>query len=181
MYHIDYFLLLIITQNILNSLQSGTTVYIPSCKENIHRELFQGKGRLGARNWFFIKGRWAWSRLPRTVLTASSCWILRSVWAPLSGTGFGFCVVLSGTKSWNSWSWNGLLRAVVESPSLEMFKIYLAMWPIVGSLLCRGLESIISGGPFQHLQFCNSVIFECPFQPNIYYGSTMVILRCFYP
>jgi len=105
---VDYFLLLIITQSILNSLQLGTTVYIPRYKETIHRELCQEKGGLGARKSFFTRGQWAWSRLPRAVLTAPSCCSLWSVWTPLSGIGFGFCVVFSGTRSWNPWSWNGL-------------------------------------------------------------------------
>ena len=56
--------------------------------------------------------------------------------------------------------WNRLPRRIVESPSQEIFKT------CKGSYLCDycwipafvgGLESMTSSGPFQPLQFCDSV------------------------
>jgi len=41
-------------------------------------------------------------QLPRAVGTAPSC--SRSLWTTLSDTGFGFWVVLRGTRSWTWWS-----------------------------------------------------------------------------
>ena len=55
--------------------------------------------------------------------------------------------------------WNRLPRKAVDSPSLEIFKTYLTP-PC--AVCCREpaltgeLNSMISGGPFQPLQFCDS-------------------------
>ena len=56
--------------------------------------------------------------------------------------------------------WNRLPREAVESPSMEILKTHL------GAYLCnllqqtcfsRGLDLMISRGPFQPLQFCDSM------------------------
>ena len=52
---------------------------------------------------------------------------------------------------------NKLSREVVKSSSLEIFKTCLC------SLLCRGLDLMISRCPFQPLQFYDSVILHHPF------------------
>ena len=56
--------------------------------------------------------------------------------------------------------WNRLPRESVEPPSLEIFKTHLdthlrnLMWE---ACFGRGLDSVISGDPFQPLQFCDFV------------------------
>ena len=56
---------------------------------------------------------------------------------------------------------NRLLRLFVESLSLEISKICLVaflcdlLW---GTCCSRGLDSMISRGPFQLLQFCDSLV-----------------------
>jgi len=59
--------------------------------------------------------------------------------------------------------WNKLPREVVDSPFMEMFKILLDAYlcDLLQGTFCRvpaGLDSGISWGPFQPLQFCDSVI-----------------------
>ena len=56
--------------------------------------------------------------------------------------------------------WNRLPREAVDS-SPEIFKIHLDTYLcslLQGSCFAGGLDSIISGGPFQPLQFCVSEI-----------------------
>ena len=57
--------------------------------------------------------------------------------------------------------WNRLPRGVVDSPSLEIFKAHQDTYLcslLEGGLLCRGLDSVIPGGPSQPLELCDSVI-----------------------
>jgi len=53
--------------------------------------------------------------------------------------------------------WNRLPRMVVESPSMEIFKTFLDTFLSVllegRNLHCRGMDLMISQGPFQPLQF----------------------------
>ena len=56
--------------------------------------------------------------------------------------------------------WNRLLREVAESPSLEIFKTHLDSFPcnlLQGTCFSRGLDWMISRGPFLPLYFCVSV------------------------
>ena len=55
--------------------------------------------------------------------------------------------------------WNRLPREVVDSPSLEIFKTHLETYLcslLLGACCAGGLDSMISRGPFQPLQFCDS-------------------------
>lgn len=54
--------------------------------------------------------------------------------------------------------WNSLSREVVECPSLQRFKTYLHafLWDLLSeSCFSRGLDSLMSGGLFQLLWFCD--------------------------
>ena len=66
--------------------------------------------------------------------------------------------------------WNRLSREVVHSASLEIFKTHLDAYLcslLQGACFGRGLDSMISRGPFQPLQFCDSVI------PRILHGRCL--------
>ena len=55
--------------------------------------------------------------------------------------------------------WNRLPKEAVDSPSLEIFKTYLDTYLcslLQGVCFTGGLD-LISRGPFQPLQFCDSV------------------------
>jgi len=52
--------------------------------------------RWGNRERFCTRGWWAWSRLPRAVGTALSCWSSRSVWTVFLNIGFGWSCVEPG-------------------------------------------------------------------------------------
>lgn len=63
-------------------------------------------------DWFWVfcdilyrqlEGVQAWNRLPRVLLTASSCRSSRRVWTPLSEMGFGFWVGLCGGRGCIWW------------------------------------------------------------------------------
>ena len=56
--------------------------------------------------------------------------------------------------------WNRLLKDIVEFPSLETFKTHLdpPALPAVGDCSSKGLDWVISRGPFQPLQLYDSVI-----------------------
>ena len=57
--------------------------------------------------------------------------------------------------------WSRLPREVVDSPSLEIFKTHLDAYLcslLQGACFAGGLDSMISKGPFQPLQFCDAVI-----------------------
>jgi len=57
--------------------------------------------------------------------------------------------------------WNRLPREVVDSPSLEMFKTRLdaSLCSLLQvAFFAGGLDMMISGGPFQPLQFCDFVV-----------------------
>jgi len=56
--------------------------------------------------------------------------------------------------------WNRLLREVAGAPSLEIFKTHLDSFPcnlLQGTCFSRGLDWMISRGPFLPLYFCVSV------------------------
>jgi len=51
----------------------------------------------------------------------------------------------------------------MESPFMEMFKTHLYAYLcnlLLGTSLGRGLGLMLSWGPFQPLQFCDSVIYK---------------------
>ena len=58
--------------------------------------------------------------------------------------------------------WNGLPKEAVDSPSLEILQTQLDahLCSLVHAACFAGgcLDSVISAGPFQPLQFCDSVI-----------------------
>ena len=57
--------------------------------------------------------------------------------------------------------WHRLPRETVESPSLEIFKTHLDAFLRdlqEGTCFSTRLDQIIPSDPFQHLQFCDSVV-----------------------
>ena len=86
------------------------------------------------------------------------------------------------TNMWKNFSmvrvteyWNRLPREAEDSPSLEIFKTHLEAY--LCSLLqwacfAEGLDSMITRGPFQTLQFCDSVILY------VWGESVVSLVRC---
>lgn len=58
--------------------------------------------------------------------------------------------------------WNGLPKEVVDYPSLEIIKTHLDAY-----LSNMELDSVISGSPFQPLQFCEFLMVKYNFQRSV--------------